>query len=344
MSDKPVVMAVVPDRPMAIILRIKDISEIPKCQRIELAKVSGWQCVVKKGIFKVGELVIYFHIDSVLDEHDETFDFLKEGGYRVKSMKIRGVLSQGIIGPLEWLSKHEIDISTVKNFDDVTTILNVKKYVHPEEYLLFENTKENLRYPDYVKKTDEERLQNIPDVLSSILSRTIVISRKEDGTSATYVLKNGKFYICSRNFLLTNRTKENDHYYWISEKYKLDEKMKKLARELAIQGEIVGPEISHNRMGLDDLFFEVFNIWDITKQEYLEHYEVFRICNELELDQVPYVYIGNVNQDMEWYLHLAEEQKYGGNPGEGIVIKTIDGDPRVSFKVISNVYLLLYGL
>lgn len=91
------------ERKLASIRTIKDIRPIENADAIEVATVDGWHCVVKKDEFKVGEKVIYFEIDSLLPHTNPVFEFLRPRGFRVRTIKLRGVTSQGLIMPLSIL-------------------------------------------------------------------------------------------------------------------------------------------------------------------------------------------------------------------------------------------------
>lgn len=127
--------------------------------------------------------------------------------------------------------------------------------------------------------------------------------------------------------------------------------MTNLQRNLAIQGELVGPKVNANRMRLENYQFRVFNIWDIDEKTYLPWAEVECICDKLELATVPVIYQGPASDlplTVPAFLLLAEQQKYTSQAlAEGIVVKTDDNNfnlRRVSFKVISNKYLLKHKL
>ena len=111
---------------------------------------------------------------------------------------------------------------------------------------------------------------------------------------------------------------------------------------------MVGPKVNANRLRLSDYQFRVFNIWDIDNSFYLPWTEVENVCEELQLPTVPVVYRGPANKlelTVPAFLKLAEEQTYASNVlGEGIVVKTDDDSRRLSFKVISNKYLLKHKL
>lgn len=185
-------------------------------------------------------------------------------------------------------------------------------------------------------------------MLEYIADRNIIITRKEDGSSATFVYKDGHFSICGRNFTWLAPSGASKNYFLIANKFNIEAGMTALQRNIAIQGELVGPKVNANRMRLEDYQFRVFNIWDIDEKTYLQWKEVEAICEELKLGTVPVVYHGPANElelTVPAFLLLAEEQKYGSHVlAEGIVVKTDDDGRRVSFKVISNKYLLKHNI
>lgn len=338
------------ERVLAQIVKITNIMPIKDADQIELANVLGWDVVIKKNDFHVNDLAIYFTIDSVLDGEKEYCNFLQ--GKRLKTKKIRGVVSQGLLGPLQWLNYHDANYNVLdlKEGDNVTQKLNVKKYINPTEEYIYKNICKST-FPDFCPKTDEERIQNIPYKIKNLVGKKIVVTKKFDGTSATFIhLKtDSKFLICSRNNIVTDFNDNSYlHFFEMSKKYNLEEKMQKLNKNIAIQGEICGPKINGNRLKLKENDLFVFNIYDIESEKYLLWDEVIDITRELNLKTVDVVYYGDMKT--EWLtvnklLELADSQTYiYGDICEGIVIKTDDAFGRISFKVISNKFLLKHGL
>jgi RNA ligase (TIGR02306 family) len=171
---------------------------------------------------------------------------------------------------------------------------------------------------------------------------------KLDGTSATYVLHEGDYQVCSRNmsFKLIDDNKDNI-YLKISEKYNIKKMLEKVDGNLAIQGEIVGPGIQKNRLGLKDVDFYVFNVYDINKRQYVdfEMLKMFRDATGMKL--VPIIEVFEFNHTIDELLEMArgfyQDTK---NHREGMVIRPVDYfysetlKGRTSFKVINNEFLL----
>ena len=118
-------------RKLASIQRIAEIKEHPNADALELAKVLEWQCCVKKGEFNTGDLCVYCEIDSVMPEREE-FEFLRPRGFRIKTIRLRGELSQGICFPLDILPEPIVAITDDNSIGtDITETLGVKKYEVP---------------------------------------------------------------------------------------------------------------------------------------------------------------------------------------------------------------------
>lgn len=343
------------DRALASIVRIAKLHPIEGADRIVLAQLKGWKCIVKVNEFFEGDLGVYFEIDSIVDKDDPTFDFLK-GKLRIKTVKMRGVLSQGLLLPVSCLVSRGHDISGLEEGLDVTKQMGVQKYVATEEmaqYLGKTGTPKN-PFPNFCQKTDEPRLQNNINFLDMIRGRQIVITRKEDGSSGTFSFKDGNFGMHSRNTTLDEPSPDTARYFFVKDKFEIERKMIELGLNIAIQGEVIGPKINGNRMKLTEYDYSVFNIYDIDNQSYLNWSTVIDITTRLGLNTVPVIFEGCADQlelTVDAFLELAKKQLYVSdeNPkkcvlAEGIVVKTIDDGPRISFKVVSNEYLLKHDL
>lgn len=350
------------DRTLAQIVRVLNIKPIEGADKIELANVLGWEVVVKKDEFKVGDLGVYFTIGSVLDVSNPDTNFLQ--GKVLKTKKIRGVLSQGLLGPLVWLKNIGHDMSNIKENDDVTDALNVKKFVPLDEMYEYFDDGYSVPFPAFVPKTSEKRVQQCPTALRELEGKNIVITQKFDGTSTTFIYCNNQFIICGRNRGMKplskvpeDKTVDIDrtvnkisHYYEMEKLYDLENKMTAYGKNIAIQGETIGPKINGNRHNVKSNDFYVFNIYDIDKQMYMSFDDLENICGILGLKTVKVVYKGVMKE--EWLsvkeiLAIASSQRYdSGNIAEGVVVKTNYGPemPRTSFKAISNEYLLKYNL
>lgn len=328
-------------RKLASIQEIKEIRAIENADKLEVVNILGWKVVVKKNEFKIGDKCIYCEIDSVLPEREE-FEFLKDKKYRIKTVKLRGQVSQGICFPLTILSEGSYNIG-----DDVTEVLGVIKYEMPIPESLSGEVRGD--FPSYIPKTDETRIQAVPDLLEEMSGLECYITIKLDGSSMTVCNLNNDVQVCSRNLSLKKTDKSAQ---WnVVEKYDLENKIKECGN-IGIQGEIVGVGIQKNRLELKDKDFFVFNVYDIDNARYFSYNEMCEICNRLELKRVPL--LEKIKMDNSYninkFLEMAKG-KYEGtnNHREGIVIRPIEEryskvlSGRMSFKVINNDYLLHGG-
>lgn len=344
------------ERKLASIQRVLAIEPIANADAIELARINGWQCVVKKGEFNVGDLGLFLEIDAVPPDI-EAFRFLwarkpKEGEpapeeaarpdkFRVRTMKLRGMLSQGVLLPL-----NEFDFASVEEGDDMTGVLGVTKYEPPVPAGIGDF---RAHFPAFIPKTDEMRVQSVPEVLDGIRGLPYAATLKCDGTSATFCIdpRDEQFHACGRNISV----KEGDSLYWrMARKYDVETILRRFPH-LAIQGEICGLGIQKNRLGLKELCLFVFNIYDFRQACYLDHTSARQWMQDNGLSPVDVVETGDSFAHSQDSLLALAEGKYPGttNEREGIVIRPLAETysaklgGRLSFKAISNRFLLKEG-
>lgn len=274
-------------RKLATIRRVLELRPIKGADLIEVAVIDGWQCIVKKGEFKVGESVIYIEIDSVVPDQ-EKFEFLRKRNFRVRTIKLRGQISQGLALPLSFLPDTKYNLG-----DDVTDILGITKYdPEREEELdgllkkkknpivkflmrfkwfrrLYKRKKDNGGFPDWIAKTDEPRIQNLVNLFQRErdLGTKFIATEKIDGQSATYFLKKvGKkhqFGVCSRRENISNDPNHGGSYWKIANKLNIKSVLSNLIGDkefIVLQGENFGKNIQGNKYKLDDLEFRAFNL------------------------------------------------------------------------------------
>lgn len=364
---------------------IVDAIEPMDADTLECARVKGWRIVCKKGDFHPGDTALYFEIDSALNSHDDRFAFLKERCYkhfnvygklfdeciRIKTMKLRGVVSQGL------LMKPELfcEVRNKKLEEDCSDVLAVRHYDEVAEKAAREcgsvkmpNMKGD--FPSFIPKTDEERIQNVDaELLERHKDDCFEVTEKADGASMTVfyapnVRPDDPFGVCSRNLEL----KDEPSPYWdIVHELNLDIKVPDWVRtmrdiftsgrvlpqelfelikggcDIAIQGELVGPGMNSNRDKYEERHFLVFRIWDIARQKWLNLNERYAFCHALGLEHVRVIGTDfrlerEFALDKDRILQFAEGKTNRGNEREGVVFKTHDG--TFSFKAVSNKYLL----
>ena len=325
-------------RKLATVRSISKIEPIENADRIELATVDGWKCVVKAGEFSPGDSVIYCEIDSFLPVRPE-FEFLRKSsfkrmgdseGFRLRTVKLRGQISQGLLLPLSTLSR-DAEVG-----EEVTEELGIVKYEPPIPACL---TGEVLGgFPASVSKTDEERIQNLADEYDSYRGKTFYVSEKLDGTSMT-AFWDESLGVCGRNWQYARS--EKNSYWQQCEKLQLADKLKSLGRRIALQGELVGPGIQGNRYKLKVQTWFLFNAYDIDSSAYIEKDEFSALCDELGLSTVPFVETREVPESIDEILEIAEGKSVlnASTDREGLVWVHGSGQSRVSFKTISNRFL-----
>lgn len=339
-------------RKLASIQKITDIQPIENADMIVCATVLGWKVVVKKDTFQVGDKCVYFEVDSYLPI-EEKYEFLRPTcfkrhellgeGFRIKTQKIRGQISQGLVFKLsECGLSEDLDIDT-----DVTEILNVKKWEGLEQFTNMGTIISGL--PFSISATDETRIQSIPNIIEEFKDLEYYITTKIDGTSITMAMKDGIFKVCSHDNEIKN---DGSSYVWdLAKKLRIEENMKRLGLDnLAIQGELAGPKIQKNRLKLNKVEWFVFTIVDLNTLNRLDFYTMKDICEKLGLNMVPLEEIGNdlpsKYSDINSLIERAKGLYPSGNKKEGIVIrptkpclsKVLMTD--LSFKVLNNDFLL----
>ncbi|MEP7171335.1 MAG: RNA ligase (ATP) [Bacteroidota bacterium] len=336
-------------RKLASIQKIKSLEPIEGADAIEKATVLGWHLVVKKNEFNVGDLCVYIEIDSLLPDKPE-FEFLKQRGLRIKTIRLRKQVSQGICFPLSILPD---DFEVIED-KDCTEALGIIKYEPPVPAHLAGIAKG--RFPGFIPKTDETRVQVLQSLLDKYAGEKCYVTEKLDGSSVTYYYRNGEFGVCSRNLELIE---DAENSYWkFAYANDLENKLKSLNGNFALQGEIVGEGIQKNILKLHGQTVYFFNMFDIDKYEYIPFEKFKNILAGFDLKMVPvindnYILTNNIEK-----IVADSTVKSLINPlawAEGIVIRPFDENldskvskeedlnSRLSFKAINPEFLLKYG-
>lgn len=348
-------------RKLATIRQIKEITPIEGADLIVLVKVDDWQCIALKSEFSEGDLCVYFEIDSFIPlipqvEHLRARAYKKMGdreGIRIKTIKMKGQISQGLALPLSVLGPRE-DIFPIGPGcvgADVTEDLGVEKYEAPIPAEMTGKAKGN--FPTFIRKTDQERCQNIGYRIFTEHARTrYEVTMKLDGMSFTGYVNRGNTGVCSRNWELKV---DNDNANNALVKMFVDSNMQSAllpcGSNIAVQGELMGPGIQGNREKLASYKLFVFDIFDIDSQCQLspaDRAEVLHTLysNGLNADMVRQVPLFAQDAtltelditDVAKLLADAEGPSMFHPVREGKVYKSTDG--QFSFKAISNAYLI----
>jgi RNA ligase (TIGR02306 family) len=346
-------------RKLATICRIDELLPIDGADLIQLAKIKGWQCVVKKSEFNVGDLCVYFEIDSHLPIRPE-FEILRRNsfkrmgdreGFRIKTIKLRGQLSQGLALPIGDFFDQSSAFNIFEVGDDVTDRLDVQKYEAAIPTQLAGQVRGN--FPGFIKKTDQERCQNlVRDIFVDHINEKYEVTTKLDGTSFTAFYYDGRDGVCGRNWELDineeNATNSLVRMYVDSG---LQTILREFGKNYAVQGELMGPGIQKNREGFTSHKLYIFNIYDIDSGTYVGPEGALMLMSELwflglnpkMVEYVPvnhmYVTLAELGiTNISELLTFAEGPSINHLIREGFVFKSEDGS--FSFKVISNKFLL----
>lgn len=330
-------------RQLATIRTVASTRPIQGADRIEVAQVDGWECVVKKGEFEVGQHIVYVEVDSVMPERPE-FEFLRDRKFRVRTIKLCGQVSQGLVLPLDILPAGNYKLG-----DDVTELLGVAKYdpqAQQEALLLtkqpktpanpiakflmrfkwyrklFMKPKRKGGFPDWIVKTDETRIQNLTTLfdIESKKGTQFSVTEKVDGQSATYFLS----------------------YWTIARKYDIENVLKKLIGEyqtIVLQGEICGDGIQGNKYRISGYDLFAFNL--IYPDHKCTTAEIKEVLAPFGIKSVPIVEEGKVLPET-----IAELVEYSKGKSvvrkeqkrEGVVMRNVQSG--ISFKVINPDFLL----
>lgn len=360
------------DRALAHIEKIEWIKPIVGKDRIALAGVLGWTVIIQKSDYEIGQKCVFCEIDSVFPEKPE-FEFLRSKKFRIKTMKMSGVLSQGICFPLSILPEGNHEIG-----DDVTDIIGITHYeptMDKEEVSDIENKKTAKKYPkflmrwawfrklvlpkkqskgfpSFISKTDETRIQNAPFYLE--MDCNYVATEKVDGQSGSFTLQRVKgkhfwnrdtydFAVCSRNL---RKMEEDTSSFWsVAEKYNIEQILHQLIGDnewVAIQGECVASNVQGNKYKVTEPDLYVFNL--IYPSGRVGSVEAKKIVGEYGLKFVPII---DESVNLKG-MSVADVLKYATGKSqlydtlrEGIVFRSLDG--KQSFKAVSPEFLIKHG-
>jgi hypothetical protein len=371
------------ERRLAHIQKITSINSIEGADSIEKVTILGWEVVVKKGEFAENQLVVYCEVDSILPDRPE-FEFLRDRKFRIRTIKLRKQVSQGICFPLSILPE-----GIYKEDQDVTEILGITKYLTPSEReendreearirneknklkkfmmryswfrKLFLSRKGKSGFPYWVAKTDEERIQNMPQVLEQFKDCTVYVTEKIDYQSGTWTgrtiprfsgllgrlipMTKYLFVVCSRNFVINDK---NSLYWQIAKKFNL-EKVLSDNPTITIQGEQGDTKVQRNKYGIKEPNMWVFNVIDYKDNYHYNYTEMDSFCHDNDLNPVPLVGVYKLSELGSTVQEIVEFSKgkslLNSNVlREGIVVRCVENGKKIlSFKVINPDFLLKFS-
>jgi len=342
------------ERSLATIRKIAALEPIEGADAIEVAVVDGWKVVVKKGEYKANDLAVYIEIDSWVSH--ELAPFLSKGkdprefegvkGERLRTVKLRGQISQGLLLPLDILTsvpKEEWYFDIEGNIgSDVTELLGVLKWERPMNAQLAGMARGN--FPALVPKTDQARIQNLTRNFPKLQEDTWSITEKLDGSSCTFYLDLfGEFHVCSRNLDL--KQTEGNTFWQLALQLDIEGIMRRHSLSgMAIQGEMIGEGIQGNQYKTK-LDFYVYDMYNTSTGEYILPIQLESACKRLGLKHVP-ILVSNTDikeQTIQSIIDFAEgKSQLNGSEREGVVFKS-NTVHDLSFKAISNKWLLKGG-
>jgi RNA ligase (TIGR02306 family) len=333
---------------LASIEVIKSIKNHSNADSLELAEVLGWQVVVKKGLHKEGDEVVFITIDTIVPRYQWS-EFLvdqknPDKPIRIKNIKLRGEYSSGLVIPLSEFPKQFTD--TVVVGENLTKLLGVTKYIKEIPANLSGETLSD--FPTHIiSKTDEDNGLNDPTLVDKVINQDpyITVTQKLDGSSITLIVENGVLsQVCTRN--LSKKETENNSFWKAARKLTIPENWTG-----TIQGELCGNGIQRNQLKLEDVKIFVFQISH--NKKYMTYEEMKDFCeNYLHCDVVPLVCKLNVEATVKLWTNplqklqeLADKQKYqSGLDAEGIVVrpssypKGYSSRRPLGFKLINRNY------
>lgn len=343
-------------RKLASIRKIVEIRGIANADAIECALVDGWMVVVKKNEYQVGDFAIYCEVDSwiptelapFLSKGKEPREFNGVRGERLRTVKLRGQLSQGLLLPLDakWIITN-LGAGPGAKFSDYEGIdlsekLGIQKWEAPIPAQLAGQVRGS--FPGQVPKTDEERVQNLVSSWRELANLDYEVTEKLEGSSMTVGMIDGEFYVCSRNLSL--KETQGNTFWSLARSFDIENKMKLYGFDnLVLQGELVGEGVQGNHYAICGHDFYVFSVYDIVSGQYFAPHKRRELVQKLGLKHVPVIAesMNLFDQTPETVLLLANGQSQI-NPKvlrEGLVFKQTNGQQH--WKAVSNEYLLKHG-
>lgn len=378
-------------RELAYVVKIDNILPIEGADRVEQAVVGGWHIMVRKGQFNIGDKAVYFEIDSKVPQR-EPYMFLADKHFKIKTQKyFKGtVISQGLLMAFEdfgWAEdKYDIGEFLTKELEVVYSVeednkrkATITKYdkMYQRHLPLFKKHKmlrklfsyswgkkilfiflgkkrDTRNWPAWVEKTDEERIENLPQMFLD--KQPWIATEKIDGTSTTFTIKKkGRkfdFYVCSRNVNFDKPEKEcyydTNVYLEMADKYNIENVLIQLfevfpkAEWITLQGETYGAGIQKRDYHLQDHRFMGFNLI-ISNEGRLNSKTAADIMKNYGIEWVPILDENYILPDTLEELRAfvdSEGSRIDGEIKEGIVFRSLDGTQ--SFKCVSPDFLIKY--
>ena len=357
------------------VARINEIKPIEGADKIELAVVGGWNCIIQKGQYAEGGLVIVATTDAVipqeLSDAMNVTSYLRKG-QRVRTVKLKGIYSECLIIPFNMTVGRTKVVKTWKEGDDLMEAMGVFKYEPPVKTISLGGGRK-VRYqdnPNFSVYYKFPNIKNVPDMFTG--NDLVEITRKIHGTNARYgIVKKNKLSIWDKikkffgdrwvgyEFVVGSHNVEKGSdsqgyydtnvWYEMADKNNLKEKMWNIAKTrgvddigsgMVLYGEIYGAGIQKGYdYGLNEIKFVGFDV--SINGKYVDTQKAKYIIEaHFRVPYVPILYMGfwsKTIQDSYVVDNFIEGTKV---PHEGIVVKEVSGDRRKIAKVINPAYLI----
>lgn len=321
---------------LAVVAKVLELAPIEGADRIERATVLGWHVVVMKGLYCTGDLAVMIFPDAYAPKKYLDSSYVGEDKTRIKTVKMRGQYSAGLLLPLIVLNEAIFNKGAQAELlweegTEVSVHLGIEKYVSPANETLNGDTKGD--FPtNILRKTDEFNFRSEPQALDEARTSEqfkhaeFVATLKCDGSSGTFVFKNNEFKVCGRNKEFVES--ESNSFWRVAKKYNIEEILRRQDVELALQGEVCGPGIQKNPLKLDGLTYLVFQIRDVTNHVWWDWDKTKEFCNTHGIPHVPEVtrfVFSNSVPSIDDLQDMANDAKYdhGRANAEGIVIRPV---------------------
>jgi RNA ligase (TIGR02306 family) len=332
-------------RKLASIKKIEEVKPIRDAILICAYRVDGWWVVDQIEKYQPGDLAVYCEIDSwiphdlapFLSKGQEPREFNGIRGERLRTVKLRGITSQGLLLSLRDPIVYQALLGSNDWYEgqDVSEMLGIVKYEPPIPAQLAGEVKGP--FPGYISKTDQERIQNLSLEFAQwqFEEARWEVTEKLDGCSMTAYVRDNEFGVCSRNLEL--RRNETNSLWRAAVAQNLEEIVRSTGRNLALQGELVGEGIQGNLYRLKGQKFYLYDIFDIDAGRYLlpEERDAFEVIR-VPLLATECLLLPTVEEILQWAEGKSELNPTADR--EGVVFKRYGSN--ASFKAISNRFLL----
>jgi RNA ligase (TIGR02306 family) len=346
------------------VCEIKSVEAHPNADRLDIATVKGWNCIVQKGSYSIGDWCVFFPPDSILPDwiiEEYELEFLKKGG-RVGTLKLRGYISQGLILPPTVLAK-----SGGYHFvgDDVTKVLGVTKYEVPEKpiHMQGKSTTRKVQNPNFTKYTDIENIQNFDTVFQD--GDIVVITEKIHGSNIRFGWlpieinwKNGNVFGILRSLFRKYILRDKYEFVYGSHNVQLQFDRDKgfyaeniyakvlknyntsdLPKGYTFYGEVYGKGVQELEYGCSDLRLVIFDVKDSKDNHYVNWHTLTMVCEQYGFPTVPLLYEGwfdlrTLKNCTEGYSSIDSTQIK-----EGCVVKPIleTNHPRIGRMILKSI-------